>query len=307
MIRQSLLAGIFAVLASHATAGPLHDAVKEGDVAQVRSLISSGEDVNQNDRSLGTPLHRAAISGNAEIVQLLIAEGADVNAENRGMGTPLHAAARKGSEAIAALLLANGAAADARNRNGKTALQLAAEEGHASLVELLIARGADVNARSGSADFPVVHFAGLNGHFDIIELLRAHGAKGPEIKPVFDLLHIASAESGEKIFDDTCGICHGIEKNGLGGRRGPNLWGVLGRKKASLENFAYSPAFTRLVGTWTLAELNAFIASSVDYTPGNQMALEGMITSVPNREQRADLIAFLRLQSGDPLPLPSSR
>lgn len=66
----------------------------------------------------------------------------------------------------------------------------------------------------------------------------------------------------------------------------------------------YSPAFARLVGTWTLAEFNAFIASPVDHVPGTTMGFAGAI-GVRDKVQRANLIAFLRLNSDDPLPLPA--
>jgi ankyrin repeat protein len=99
MIKQVLRACVFSTLASQATAGPLHDAVKNGDIAQVKAMIANGEDVNQNDRYLGTQLHQAAILGNGELAKMLVAEGADANFENRILGTPLHVAARKGHDA----------------------------------------------------------------------------------------------------------------------------------------------------------------------------------------------------------------
>jgi cytochrome c len=82
---------------------------------------------------------------------------------------------------------------------------------------------------------------------------------------------------------------------------------VLGRDKASLEGFAYSPPFARLVGEWTLAELNAFIASPVDYVPGTSMGISDPpgFVGVRDKMQRANLIAFLRLNNDDPPPLPS--
>ena len=310
MTRQ-LLACVFMVLASHAAAGPLHDAVKKGDIEQVKVLIANGEDVNENDRSLGTALHRAAISGSAEIAELLIAEGADVNIENRGLSTPLQAAVRKGSEAVTAVLIANGAAVEARHRDGKTPLQAAAEKGHASVVELLIAHGADVNARGVGSDarasFSAVHFAAVNAHFDVVELLRAYGARGPAIEPISGLLATASTKEGETVFKDVCAECHTLERDKTAGsHHGPSLWGILGRKKASVEGFLYSMAFSRLVGNWTIPELNAFVASPGDYVPGTQMGADGYMTSVNDRNERANLIAFLRLQSDEPLPVPGA-
>ncbi|MCB1499011.1 MAG: ankyrin repeat domain-containing protein [Bauldia sp.] len=303
----------FTALLSQAAAGPLHEAVKNGDIALVETLIADGEDVNQTDRYLGTPLHQAAIAGSRELTEFLLAEGADANAENRILGTPLHVAARKGHQAVAVVLISNGAKTSPTDREGTTPLHAAAEAGHVAIVELLISNGADVNARKpGIGDSPgydpPVQLAGLNGYFDVVDLLEAYGAAGPRVEPVAALLTSADVSKGELVFEHSCGICHVAEKGSAVIKRGPNLWGVLGRDKASLEDFAYSPAFARLVGTWTLAELNAFIASPVDYVPGTSMGISDPpgFVGVRDKLQRANLIAFLRQKSGDPVPLPTS-
>ena len=54
MNKLTLFICVFTSFVTHAIAGPLHDAVKEGDIAKVKQLIASGEDVNQNQRSLGS-------------------------------------------------------------------------------------------------------------------------------------------------------------------------------------------------------------------------------------------------------------
>ncbi|MHA1549099.1 MAG: ankyrin repeat domain-containing protein, partial [Alphaproteobacteria bacterium] len=251
MTKLLFFACVLGALASHATAGPLHNAVKDGDIEQVKLLIAQGEDVNQRSRSLGSPLHQAAIWGTAEMAALLIAEGADVNVRHRVLSTPLSIGARKGNEAVVAVLIANGAEIDARSADGTTPLHGAAEGGHAAIVELLVASGANVNARSTrtsvAVDYAPVHSAGLNGHFDIVDLLQAMGATGPTIKPVLDRLASADPGAGEKFFINKCAECHLIEKGNFDDRPGPNLWGVLGRRKASVEQFSYSAAIGRLV------------------------------------------------------------
>lgn len=268
MNKLSIFAFALGASVSPGMAGPLHNAVIDGDVAEVRRLIATGEDVNAEDSVLGTPLAIAALKGNDAVAAVLIANGADPKA--------------------------------ARSRDGRTPLHEAAERGHPAMVELLVEAGADVNARTNEdLDYAPIHAAGLVGHFDVVELLRALGATGPRIEPFADLLNSADAALGAVVYNDYCHGCHTIEK-GAAPRPDPNLWGVLGRDKANTEGFGYSEAFQRLVGTWTLAEFNAYIASPVDYVPGTKMRFKGLDDPV----QRADLIAFLRQNSDDPPPLP---
>jgi len=237
------------------------------------------------------------------MAEVLLAEGADVNLVEPDLGTPLKVAAIKGNEAVAVVLIAKGADM-APSGDGTTPLHAAAERGHVSMVELLIESGADVNARSIDSEVPGAGFApvqsaGQSSHFDIIDLLRAYGATGPTVEPVTELLASADPTDGEEVFNGACRVCHSIEQ-GSPSRMGPSLWGVLGREKADNENFRYSQAFGRLVGTWTLAEFNAFIAAPTDYVPGTSMLAGG----VEDPTQRANLIAFLRRNSDDPPPLP---
>ncbi len=291
-----------------ALAGPLHDAVKDGDIEQVRLLIAQGEDVNQRHRTSGSPLHHAAVWANGDMAELLLAEGADVSSQHPFLGTPLSIAAFKGNEAAVAVLIANGADIEARSADGLTPLHAAASGGNAAVVELLVTSGADVNPRStiiqDGGDFAAIQSAGLNDHFDIVDLLRALGATGPTIKPVSDLLASADPGEGEKFFGSNCDGCHIIEKGSSETLTGPNLWGVLGREKASVEEFLYSAALGRLVGTWTLAEFNAFITAPMDYAPGTMMNITS--ARVKDPVERANLIAFLRQNSDDPPPLPAS-
>ena len=76
------------------------------------------------------------------LAKLLIDKGADVNAKDNWDWTPLHSAVYKDKE----------------------------------MVDLLITRGANVDAKDGAARTPL-WYAEKNGHTEIVNLLRKHGAK----------------------------------------------------------------------------------------------------------------------------------
>ena len=53
---------------------------------------------------------------------------------------------------------------------------MAAERGHKDIVELLISKGIDFNEED-SRDLTPLELAEQNGHTEIVELLRKHGAE----------------------------------------------------------------------------------------------------------------------------------
>lgn len=110
---------------------PLHTAVRENNMTEVKRLIASGADVNEKDYTGYTPLHwsanadflRAASADCLTIAQLLVDAGADVNAHDYyGENTPLDGAAFWGHEEMIKLLLNAGADVTLKNKAGYTAL-----------------------------------------------------------------------------------------------------------------------------------------------------------------------------------------
>jgi cytochrome c len=99
-----------------------------------------------------------------------------------------------------------------------------------------------------------------------------------------------------------CQICHNFDKGGPN-LIGPNLYGVLGRDVASHEGFDYSPALKAKGGKWDYASINAMITNPGAYVPGTKMAL---FPGLPDAQQRADVLAFLRTKNDNPPPLPAA-
>jgi cytochrome c len=119
--------------------------------------------------------------------------------------------------------------------------------------------------------------------------------------PIATLLPTASVQQGQQI-SKQCQICHNLGK-GEGTKTGPDLYGVVGRVRASVTGFNYSDGMKSKPGTWTFDELNNFLTNPRGYIPGTQMLFAGL----KDEKQRADLIAYLNSNSDAPLPLPAAQ
>lgn len=125
----------------------------------------------------------------------------------------------------------------------------------------------------------------------------AAAPKGPA--PIAPLLAKADAEAGQK-YARVCGTCHTLGK-GEPAKIGPNLYGIVGNKHAHMAGFDYSDAMKAMHDkTWTYDELNEFLYSPRAHIPGTKMTFAG----ITNDQDRANVIAYLRTLSDNPVPLP---
>ena len=120
-------------------------------------------------------------------------------------------------------------------------------------------------------------------------------------EPIEKLLANASAERGEAA-TKACAACHTFQKGGPNGQ-GPNLYGVVGRARASAPGFAYSDAMKAKGGEWTIDDLNKFLTNPKEFVPGTKMNFPGL----PRGNQRADAIAYLNTLADNPKPLPVAK
>jgi cytochrome c len=120
---------------------------------------------------------------------------------------------------------------------------------------------------------------------------------GPE--PIAGLLAQADVQRGQQLAQRNCGACHSFNEGGKAGV-GPNLYGVVGGPHGHAEGFTYSAALKGKPGPWSYDALNEWLYRPASYAPGTRMAFAGM----PNTQQRADVIAWLRTLSASPQPLP---
>ena len=116
--------------------------------------------------------------------------------------------------------------------------------------------------------------------------------------PIAEALHKADADNGQKL-TKPCIACHSFEKGGAT-KVGPPLYGVVGRKVAAMDGFAYSDGLKALGGNWDYGNLYKFLANPKVAVPGTKMGFAGY----PKFDNRADVIAYLRGLSDSPVPLP---
>ena len=109
----------------------------------------------------------------------------------------------------------------------------------------------------------------------------------------------ADAMAGATVAE-RCAACHDWAKGGPN-KIGPNLYGVVGRARASHEGFSYSPALQGKPGDWSYADLFTFLAQPAVFAPGTKMTFAGL----PRAQDRLNVIAFLRMQADSPAPLPA--
>jgi cytochrome c len=278
-----------------ASAAPIHDAAKNGDVAAIAAALDAGADINASD-GMATPLYLAIRSGHSEAAKLLIERGADVNAETN-IGSALLAAVTKRKIELVNLLLEKGANPNSVSR-GSTVLHVAAKLSCLDCLKALVAAGADVNALTREMESPL-HLARRLGTRDMAEYLLAHGVVLPKPPPISARLATADVEKGRIAFTTSCAFCHHVEPQ-KGPKVGPNLRGVAGRDKASYADFAYSDVLLGSKGVWTYEDLNTFLFAPMATMPGVGMNFPG----IQDETERTNLIAYLRTLSDKPMPLP---
>ena len=120
-------------------------------------------------------------------------------------------------------------------------------------------------------------------------------------EPIEKLLANAAPDRGETVAKQ-CMSCHTFQKGGPNGI-GPNLYGIIGRPRASVPGFNYSDGMKAKGGEWTIDDLNKFLTKPQEFIPGTKMTFAGL----PRGNQRADLIAYLNSLADNPKPLPVAK
>ena len=97
------------------------------------------------------------------------------------------------------------------------------------------------------------------------------------------------AVRGKQVFEKRCTGCHALDHD----REGPHLAGVYGRTSGTVSGFDYSDALKNSHIEWREETLERWLTDPQTMFPGAEMDF-----FVKNPRERADVIAFLKQQSG---------
>jgi cytochrome c len=115
---------------------------------------------------------------------------------------------------------------------------------------------------------------------------------------------IGDVERGKEVFAK-CSGCHEVGKGAESGI-GPHLNGIFGRRAASVaDNFRYSEGLQRAGAEgleWHLETLDAYLENPKALVSGTRMSFRGL----KKPQDRADVLAYLRLFSDDPQDIPEA-
>ena len=81
---------------------------------------------------------------------------------------------------------------------------------------------------------------------------------------------------------------------------GPALYGVLGRKSASISDYKYSKALIAHGKNWSYEEMNGYLIKPQAHIKGTKMAFAGL----KSEKDRASVILYMNSMSDSPLPKP---
>jgi cytochrome c len=102
-----------------------------------------------------------------------------------------------------------------------------------------------------------------------------------------DQLEPPSLERGAELWGK-CRACHTLEARGRN-LVGPRLHGVFGKKAGSVADYRYSEVMKNSKVVWTEQSMDAYLAATQDFMPGNKM-YGGLAIA----QDRVDLIAWLK-------------
>jgi len=283
-------------------------AVKSGDVAGLRKLITARADVNDRSGDGSTPLLWAVHRSDIETVQILIAAGAKPDIANNYGVTPLLDASRTGDAEMVEFLLKAGADAKHAHPEGETPLMAASRAGNVATVRLLLDHGADVNATESFQKETALMWASAEGHLDVVDMLLKAGGN-PNLQA-----HVTSITARKNADHPTGGFTALMwaARNGYEDivrrlvKGGADLNLKNGDNASAAMVAMYNDRFDLAAEFWDLgADVNdgsLYVAVEMRDSTTDQFAFDGsrLRPNYPNKRTALDLIKILLERGADP-------
>jgi len=94
--------------------------------------------------------------------------------------------------------------------------------------------------------------------------------------------------AGADVFKSECAECHAAKEGR--NKKGPSLFGVVGRKAGSITDYDYSDATRNSGWTWTPEQLHTYLSQPAKQAnPGTKMKYDGLT----NAKDLDDLLSYL--------------
>lgn len=167
-------------------------AIRDDDLAKVKSLVPRHLSVNEQLGNGWTPLITAASVNSTKVARYLLSKGADVNLAHKELhnAPPLFwigCKTRSNALELARLLIDRGADIKVRDAYGQTALHSATEIGCYDVADLLISKGAELNVKDKEGWTPLHHVTDINYAYKLI-------GKGAKLDNIFDAAWFADLD-----------------------------------------------------------------------------------------------------------------
>ncbi len=104
-------------------------------------------------------------------------------------------------------------------------------------------------------------------------------------------LHAADLKAGAKVYNDACIECHSLKEGK--NRKGPSIYGIVGRKAATVADYDYSEAMKKSNIVWSEQKLEEYLLAPEKSVPGGKMKFEGL----SDPEKRQGIIQYLKFVS----------
>lgn len=102
------------------------------------------------------------------------------------------------------------------------------------------------------------------------------------------LLRAGDAKAGADVFKSECSECHSTRQGH--NKKGPSLFGIVGRPAGSLPDYNYSDALRHAPWTWTVDKLHSYLSQPAKQAnPGTRMKYGGL----DDARQLDDLLSYL--------------